>query len=76
VLTCRRFADRKTRVEHRECLHRFSLLKAPTETTRMASSSSVGAFLSGYSFKINHFFNSARNEVAKNWFSRNSGAAF
>jgi hypothetical protein len=42
----------------------------------MASSSSVGAFLSDYSFKINHFFNTARNEIVKNWFSQDSEATF
>jgi hypothetical protein len=59
VLTCHGFADSKTDVEHRECLHRFSLLKASTETDKNGFFQFGGGFLYDYSFKINHFLNFA-----------------
>jgi hypothetical protein len=43
-LTLSGFADNKNASSTRECLYRFSLLKASTETKRVASSISVGAF--------------------------------
>jgi hypothetical protein len=55
VLTCRGFADSKTDVEHRECLHRFSLLKASTETYKNGFFQFGGGFLYDYGFKINPF---------------------
>ena len=44
-------------VEFRECLDRFSLLPASTESFISASSNSVGAFLSKNNHEINRIFN-------------------
>jgi orotate phosphoribosyltransferase len=76
VLTCRRLPDSKTGVEHRECLHRFSLLKASTETDKNGFFQFGGGFLYDYSFKINHFLNFTGKEFFKKWFFHENGVVF